>query len=280
MNCMGRDWNGTVAKWLRSTRYACVAITLLVGGRIAAGQTIYPLRDGTIVDGGVFGPFDGTPDAWDWSFNGSSYEGAITLATEPPQSRIEHRVVWEYSLANVSIEPPVSATFTLTLRGAPVFPMPDAVVHVYAYPADLLESPSDFSQGPADFVGSATIGPFEPSTVFVIDASEAVNNALTDGTRRLGLRLQINPATASDVSQAFVDASDGDPTTKPFLTVTEAVVITPGDGDGDGDVDLLDFAQFQDCATSTFDPVACAAFDFDGNARVDLADFGVMQRLF
>ena len=182
---------------------------------------IYPVKDGTLVDGGLYGPFDGFADNADWYFNNSSYEGAITLGTENPESSFEHRVVWEYNLQTVSLQPPVSATLTFTIRAAPIFPLPDVDVHVYAYPADLQESLSDYHASPAVYQGNVIVVPFEDPVVAVVYVSDVVNEALSTGSDKVAFRFQINPNTASDTSQAFIDAIDSDQTTKPFLTITE-----------------------------------------------------------
>ena len=65
------------------------SLVLLMGLSIAlpvkaAEQIIKPVASGTIADGGTHGPFGGGPDAADWFFNESSFEGAITLVLEPP----------------------------------------------------------------------------------------------------------------------------------------------------------------------------------------------------
>jgi hypothetical protein len=189
-----------------------------------AAETIRPSADGTLVDGGNFGPFDGSPDAWDWTFNDSSYEGAISLSTASPQSSIEHRVVWEYDLTSVANRKlPVSAELFFTLRGAPIFPFPDVDVFVYAYPADLEETPDDYASGPAVLQGGARVFPFQEPTEYSLDVSGAVNQALQTGEDKVAFRFQINPATPNQSNQAFMDAADSDPTTKPYLIIDRAV---------------------------------------------------------
>ncbi len=257
--------------------FCVLALTVASAG---ADQTIYPVKDGTIVDGGIFGPFDGVPDDRDWSFNGSSYEGAITLTTDPPASSLEGRVVWEYSLSSVALAPPVSATLTFTLRGAPIFPLPDVHVHVYSYPADLVESDDDFSAGPAVFQGSAIVGAFQSPTVFSVNVSDVINESLASGSDRAAFRFQVDPQTVNTVNQAFIDALDSDVTTKPFLTIGEGGLPGPGDYDGDGDVDLVDFAQFSNCETTGGAGAGCDVFDFDTDGDVDLSDFSVFQVVF
>ena len=91
---------------------------------LAVPQIVRPGADGTLADGGVYGTLDGVADNWDWTFNQSSYEGAITRSTGPGGPPLEQRVVWEYNLAVVSIPSPVRAMLHFTLRGAAVYPMP------------------------------------------------------------------------------------------------------------------------------------------------------------
>lgn len=202
-------------------------IVTLPTGRPA---TVRPVADGTLVDGSIYGEFDGIPDDWDWTFDASGYEGAITLGTALPASSLEHRVVWEYNLSTVTPEPPVYATLTFTIRGAPVFPMPDTVVHVYSYPADLLEMPEDFGAEPAVLQGSVTVEPFQAPTVYTLDVSRAVNAALRSGDARIGFRFQVNPDTPHTRNQAFIDALDEEPETKPFLSIRPpGVRPKPGD---------------------------------------------------
>lgn len=252
----------------------------LVAASAAAAQTLYPNKDGTLADGGVYGPFDGVADNADWYFNESSYEGSITLATQTPESSLEHRVVWEYNLSSVSLTPPVSATFFFTIRGAPVFPRPDVDVHVYSYPADLVESMSDFSEGPTELQGSVTLSPYQAPTEFSLDVSNVVSGALSTGSDKVAFRFQVDPGAASDVNQAFMDAVDSDPTTKPYLVIDALPV--PGDTDGDGDVDLDDFTSFPSCMAGPEIDVDtnCEKFDFDADLDVDLTDFALFQSYF
>jgi hypothetical protein len=257
-----------------------IAAWSLAAGAADAAQTLYPAKDGTLADGGVYGPFDGTADNADWYFNESSYEGSITLATQTPESSLEHRVVWEYNLSSVSLTPPVSATFYFTIRGAPVYPRPDVDVHVYSYPSDLVESLTDFSAGPAELLGSVTLSPYQPPTEFSLDVSDVVSEALSTGSDKVAFRLQVDPGTSSDVNQAFMDALDSDPTTKPYLVID--VLPVSGDTDGDGDVDLDDFASFPSCMEGPEVNVDtnCQKFDFDEDLDVDLTDFALFQSYF
>jgi hypothetical protein len=184
--------------------------------------TLSPVADGTIVDGGPYGPFDGIPDHWDWIFNQSGYEGAITLTDG--ENAIEHRLVWEYDLGGVDLEGPIAARLVFTLRGAPIFPFPDTVVHVYAYPANLQENTSDYFATPATFQGAVRLQAFQAPTLFAIDVSGAVNSIALDpsGASRVAFRFQIDPATENSASQAFLDADDDEPLTKPYLRLFPA----------------------------------------------------------
>ena len=264
-----------------------IAIALLVGvlvgasAGLSAPQTLYPAKDGTLADGGIFGPFDGVADDADWFFNQSSYEGSITRSTTTPQSSIEHRVVWEYSLSSVTLTPPVSATINFTLRGAPIFPFPDMDVHVYSYPADLVESLQDFNRTPAVLQGVVTVSPYQSPTDFQIDVSDVVSAALLSGSDKVAFRFQIDPETAHTANQAFMDVLDSDVTTKPYLLIDRAPP-GPGDLDGNGVVDLDDYAGFTDCMSGPevgYD-VGCEMYDFDDDGDVDLADFSLFQSYF
>jgi hypothetical protein len=250
----------------------------LASPETATGQTIYPSADGTLGDG-VAGPFDGVADDADWYFNQSGYEGSIALRLVEDTS-FEHRVVWEYNLSGVSLDPPVTASLTFTIRGAPIWPLPDVEVHVYAYPADLLETLDDFSSEPTELQGFVTIVPYQDPTEYAIDVSGVVSDALTTGEDKVAFRFQVDPDTVETRQQAFIDAIDSDPTTKPYLTITEGPP-GPGDGNGDGVVDLADYALFFDCLTGPEmpAPAGCGAFKFDADLDVDLADFAAFQRL-
>jgi len=239
-------------------------------------QTIYPIKDGTLADGGAYGPFDGVADDWDYTFNQTSYEGSITLTTDPQNPSLEHRVFWEYNLATVYYTPPVSARLTFTVRGAPIWPFPDVDVHIYSYPSDFQETPDDFNAGPVELQGVVTLAPYQPPTEFVLDVSSVVNQALISGENRVAFRFQVDPNTSNDRNQAFIDALDSDPSTKPYLVISEGVP-TPGDIDGDGDVDLADLslllAAYNTCTgDANFNPAA----DLDGDGCVDLADLSIL----
>jgi len=258
----------------------------LVGGwllscsTVEAAETLYPSKDGTLVDGSEYGPFDGVADAADWYFSDSGYEGAITLNTEAGGLSFEHRLVFEYDLRRVTAAPPVTAMLTFTVRGAPVYPFPDVNVHVHAYPADLLETLGDFHAGPATLQGSVTITPYQPPTRYSLDVSTIVSASLLSGSDRVAFRFQVDPGTPHHANQAFIDALDSDPSTKPFLTINKMSVF--GDLDDDGDVDLDDFAIFADCVSGPDVPVqpGCEAADLDSDGDVDLADFALFQRAF
>jgi len=268
-------------------------LTLATAGWSA--QTVYPSKDGTLLDGAPVGPFDGIADEADWLFNGfgPGYEGSITLVREGPTNSFEHRLVWEYNLSTVTVGPWVDATLTFTLIGAPVYPLPDADVHIYSYPADLVESLSDFSAGPAVLVGSVVVVPsipFQPPTTYTVDVSDTVSQALVTGTKKVAFRMQIDPNTQYAQNQAFMDAKDGaeNLATKPFLTITQGS--RPGDYNGDGHVDLADFAVMVDClngpqaspAPSLHNVTVSAcleAFDSDHDADVDMIDVAALDRI-
>ena len=228
------------------------------------GQTLSPVADGTIVDGGSRGPFDGVGDWADWTFNNSGSEGAITLATG-----LEQRVVWEFNLATVTAAPPVTALLTFTLRGAAIFPANPADVQILSYPADLVENLNDFAAGPAVLESEKLVAAFAPPTRYVVDVSATVNAALGAGVRRVAFRFQIDPETEN--GQAFFDALDSDPATKPSLSIQNRV---PGDFDNDRDVDLEDSAILTDCVLGPGRSVvaACRVCDADLDLDVDLAD--------
>ena len=250
-------------RWLQS-----LFIVTVVSGS-ANGQTIPPSADGTLVDGGSFGVFDGVADHADWSFNQSSYEGAITLSRSPVE--IEQRVVWEFNLP-ATITPPVTAKLTFALRGAARFPAAPASVQVLSYPGDLLESFSDFSAGATLLLAEESIEPFQPPTEYVVNVSEQVNEVLFAGIERIAFRFQIDPQAQTDSNQAFMDAMDSDPSTKPFITIVDRI---PGDYDNDQDVDLADFTELPACMLGPDVAVSspCRVLDDDLDLDVDLADF-------
>ncbi|MFH0980218.1 MAG: hypothetical protein V2A79_01600, partial [Planctomycetota bacterium] len=200
------------------------AVWMVAASPVWAATTVYPVKDGTLVDGGTYGPFDGVADGADWTFNQSSYEGSITLTTETPETSLEHRLVWEYNLSSVTIGPWVSATLTFTLRGAPIWPFPDVDVHIYSYPADLVESLGDFAAAPATLQGQVAVAPFQSPTVYVLDVSVVVSTALRTGSDKVAFRFQVDPDTSNPTNQAFMDALDTTPATKPYLTINTAVL--------------------------------------------------------
>jgi hypothetical protein len=258
---------------------AALASTLIRPAQ-GADQTFFPSADATLVDGWAFSPFDGAADTMDETFDQSSYEGSITLV-RTPQPGIEYRVIWEYNLSTVTSPPPVTATLTFNLRGAANFPAESAVVDVYTYPADLLESLGDFSAGPATLVSTKSIAPYQPATTYVANVSDAVNDAIASGVNKAGFRFQIGPGTVVGSSQAFMvcpsngsttcDIADSDPTTKPFLTVRDRV---PSDYDNDRDVDLVDYSFLPGCVSGprTGTGYGCTFFDADYDGHVDLLD--------
>ncbi len=58
---------------------------------------------------------------------------------------------------------------------------------------------------------------------------------------------------------------------------------SPGDGNEDGAINLIDYRDFEACASGPdggpIDP-SCAYFDLNADHDVDLEDFGAFQRLF
>ena len=156
--------------WFRSSFAGVwvVAATIVMGAGIALADSprspfnLYPKKDGTLLDGIGGDLCDQIADSADWSFNGSSYEGTITLVTDPEESCLEHRLVWEYDLGSGVIIPPVSAKLTFVIRSPGAWPRPYVDVHVYSYPADLMETLGDFSAEPAVLQGIASVPPYLP----------------------------------------------------------------------------------------------------------------------
>ncbi len=227
--------------WLRGmlVLVVVVSVALLIAPIAAAQVVVYPVADGTIADG-FADSFDGDPDAWDWTFDMTSFEGSITLIFD----NLDRRVVWEYDLSDVELTPPVSATLTFTIRGSTSVLGPDADVQIFSYPVDLAEDPADFSAEPAVLEGGVTVPPLQAPTVHTLNVSSVVGSALSTGTDAVAFRFQINPDTPDDFSQAFIDALDSAPATKPTLTIEEGSEPLVGDIDADGDVDLVDLDLF------------------------------------
>lgn len=276
----------------RLTRALLCAVLLslwAVGSSPARGGVIvYPVADGTLADGGVFGIFDGVVDSENWTFGPTGFAGAVTLTTETPASAIEHRMVCEYDLRGASINIPLEATLTFTTRGASVFPFPDVTLHVYSYPADLWESRSDFSAGPAVLQGVFTVMAMQAAGTETLDVTQVVTSALLGGSERVAFRFQVDPDTAHVANQVFIDALDTEPATKPFLVIHSAVC---GDADDDWDADLADFSVFADClagpntSPEPATPGVAAAdclrvFDCDEDSDVDLDDFAALLGSF
>ncbi len=267
-----------------------VLLTLL--GLVAlptrAAEIVYPVAGGTLADGGVFGDRDGAVDSANWVFGPSGFAGAVTLTTETQASAVEHRMVCEYDLRGVGLTTPLKATLAFTIRGVSVFPFADVNLHVYSYPADLMESPGDFSAEPATLQGVFTVTAMQAPKAKTLDVTELVTSALLTDDKRVAFRFQIDPNTPHVANQVFIEALDTEPGAVPFLTMRSAV---PGDADDDGDVDAEDFAIFADCmagpgatpkpAMPTVAASDCLwAFDRDADADVDLGDLSSLLGSF
>lgn len=241
--------------------------------------TIAPSADGTLVDGLPYGSFDGEADDADWTFNDTSYEGTITRSIPDLGYPIEHRLIFEYDLRTVGYASPVSAKLSFRLRGVTIFPFPEVTVSVYAYPADLQEDLADFSAASVSLIGQATVTARQPATPYVLPVNEAISNALGDGSKKIAIRFQIDPQTPNASNQAFMDAIDSDPNSKPILIITDAI---PGDIDGDLAVDLYDAQAFITCheGPEQFRTASCDKLDLDLDGDVDLRDYDLWQAYF
>lgn len=270
------------------THYCFATVIAFCCGVIAAGThaatiTIYPFitADGTIVDSDL----DYSPDAAEWAFNGTSqYAGAIALVKPGAgESPFERRVIWEYDLRGITYLHPVSAALTYAIRGAPIWPFPPVDVNIYAYPGDLTAQLSDYNLGPAVLQGRITVFPSvlpgQGMAVGALNVSDAVNAALNAGAVSIGFRFQIDPATPNDRNEAFIDADDGEPETKPALIIDEVI---PFDTDLDNDVDGIDYGQFAPCmkGVDVAASIRCVGYDADYDGNVDLRDFEMLQRYF
>lgn len=263
-------------------------ITVLATTSVRAAETILPVADGTLADGRPFGPYDGVVDSCNWEFALVGFAGAVTLTTETPTSHTEHRMVFEYDLHGPALSTPLTATLAFTIRGASVVPFPDVDLHVYAYPADLIESPSDFSAGPATLLAVVTVGPSQAPRFETIDVTKLVTASLQSGVRQVAFRFQIDPNTPHATNQVFIDTLDTEPATKPYLSIRSAV---PGDADDDGDADLDDFALLTHCLAGPDSPPAptvdditpedcMLVFDRDTDRDVDLDDLSSLLSAF
>ena len=245
--------------------------------------TLYPAKDGTLLDGIGVPKFDGEADEADWYFNDTNYEGAIALATSTPASSFERRVVWEYDLGAVGLEPPVTARLEFVLFGALAYPRPEVDVHIYSYDSDLVETLDDFSAEPAVLQGVVTVPPTEPplrsGNPYVVDVSNAVNDALTVGPARVAFRFQIDPDTPHPANEAFIIASESDETSKPALRINDAML---ADMDDDDEIGFSDFTLFEPCMLGPDRPASgqCSLARLDLDTDVDLHDFATFQQLF
>ncbi len=261
-------------------RAACVLACLLAVLPARGADVIYPSAGGTLADGGSAGQYDGIVDSWNWEFGPTGFAGAVTLTTETPDSAVEHRIVCEYDLRDVSLTSQLEATLTFTTRGARAVPFPDVQLHVYSYPADLIETPGDFSAGPMTLQKVVTVTAMQTPRIEKIDVTALVTTALASGARKLAFRFQIDPETPHVTNQVFIDALDAEPATKPYLTIRSTF---PGDADNDGDADLADFAVLTDCLGGPGTPPVptrsgmaisdcLRVFDRDTDTDVDLSD--------
>jgi len=237
-----------------------------------ADQTLYPVADGTIVDGGTFGVRDGNPDRADWYFNESSFDGVITLSRFSA-APIEQRVIFEFDLRNVSLAAPVTATLTFSLRGTTRFPAESAPVALYVYPANAAENLSDFSAGPASLVMVASVAPFQPKTAYRVNVSRWVNEMRSAQQIAIGFRTQIDAQSPHAADQAFMDVLDSDVATKPVMRITDRV---PGDFNQDRLVNRDDFSILAACLDGPEIPVpsTCTVCDLDFDSDVDMYDVG------
>jgi hypothetical protein len=269
----------TSAAGLDASRWAIVVLCLGWFAPVALGapQALAPAADGTIADGGGFGNFDGVGDAADWTFNESGYEGAITLARNavPP---FEYRVVFKYDLAAAAALPAVTATLAFALRGTTRFPAEPTPVEVVAFPSDLSERIADFAAGPTEVVATRWMAPLQDATTYTINVSVPVQDALRSGSRGIGFRFQVASYAAAFSEQAFLDAMDADPGTKPALSLSARL---PGDLDADGDVDLADYDRLHGCllGPGTNPSWNCVLGDLDSDSDVDLRDCAFFARL-
>ncbi len=252
------------------------------GAASATAQTIVyadATADGTVGDG-LEGPFDGTADVWDYNWPDPEHPSQIAGTISWTTGIVEYRTFWEYNLPTIPYEPPVSATLTFTLLGHTGWPFPDSEVLVYAYPGDGWEYKTDYNMGPAVLQGSVMVYPNQEPTLYTVDVSDAINDAIADRATRVAFRFQINTDLPAPVGEAFIEAYDGEPSTKPYLTITDLVLL--GDADGDNDVDMDDYAAFASCLGGPLDSVEpeCEALDLDDSGTVDLHDFLAFQMVF
>ena len=116
--------------------------------------------------------------------NESLDERSAAPSDGPPQRHRKSAALRRRALLEIRErreETPLTATLHATLRGAPIYPAPDATVHVYAYPADLVENVSDYSATPAILQGVMVVPPFQTATDYEVDVSSVVGAALFDG---------------------------------------------------------------------------------------------------
>ena len=237
---------------------------------------------------GVWGDRDGVADAAQWLFSKTGFAGAVTLATQTPTSAVEHRLVFEYDLRALCLREPIDASLVFTVRGVTVSTFPNTVLHVYAYPADLVERADDFSAEPAEFVGAVTVQAMQAPTEVSLDVSSIIAAEASGGDGKVAFRFQIDPGMTGTIGQVFIDAADVEVGSKPMLEITGP---DPGDSDGDGDLDLVDHAVLADCLSGpglapspqasglTGADCGCIA-DVNQDGDVDLQDLAQLMNAF
>lgn len=160
----------------------------------------------------------------------------------------------------------------------------------------------DFHYGPGNTPITPTVGISDGDGSHYTIASYSGAAALT-GVNSIRLKKpdQLSPGLSLNANGELFGVPEEVGSYLPTIRVTDSlgrsdeasialnvVSTTPGDFDGDGDLDGADFLVFTQCLAGPLaDPPAdgappsasacLSAFDFDGNTRVDLIDFGGLQ---
>jgi len=266
-----------LGKQHRAVLATAVLLLSQPGPARATSVLIFPLADGTIVDADNYGGFDSVGDEADWSFNGSGLEiGGVSRSVPDVGARFEYRTVWEYDLTGAGLSGPVTAWLTFTVKGTTAF-LPDADLHIFAYPANLREELADFSAGPAVFADHVTVAARQDAAIFSVCVGDVVTAERARGGTAIGFRFQIDPDSPYAASQAHVIAKDADDTTKPTLSISLA-----GDANRDDAVDYDDLGPFTYCMTGPEGaPLpSCQHLDLDCDGDIDLDDFSRLQSVF